>query len=468
MLSGLSQCRASFSARVLEETWAIKNLTWHAAHLTASIRCSHSRPQQVPGNKRNRAVLRPKETFLRQTGRPAHPASEQLHFLIAPVDPADVPSAARNPKYSHWRSRVKKARTPAILLETLKLAVAQNEVDGSVIGASMQKCGHGRWWHALMEVHKEQVQSNAELRIVERSIFLNAMASCLKDASLPDTVLGARRKEALQQGKQVWQDMPAATSEMEFNCALGSAWNLCASTGSAEACDWAIMLHEWSCTQPFQKNIVTCTSFLALLESQGYQARVDELLQRIVDQERLSLNEVVLGCLVNAAGSAFDWQRVERLWDMFVSNFRVRPNVICYTALAKAHVLSGRPAAAVDSLNAMRAAGVGLSDAQAALCYLQALLIQCHSDPTKSNLTRLMECLKWGDSTMASGSRQIRKDWEQLSALAERLAQDPTSLQFHQLLVQENAKTNGKMKGWPNHKAGSKYLSAPETPTSMP
>ena len=395
-------------------------------------------------------MQRPKENFYAQTGR----TESQLHFLIAPVDTADVP---RDPKYARWRGRLKKAKTSESLLEILNLARERDEVDGSVIGASMQKCGHGRWWSALLEVEKLQLENSVHLSIVERSIFLNAIASCLKDTGLSEEALVARQDEALQKGRRTWQSMPDASNEVEFNCALGSAWNLCASAGSEAACDWATILHEWSCSQPHAKNIVTYASFLTLLESRGYQERVDELLDKMVQQEMLSLNEVLLGSLVNAAGGAFDWQRAERLWQMFVTEHGVRPNVICYTALAKIHTLSGRPRAALESLNGMHKAGVGATDAQAALCYLQVFLICCHSEPTEPSLARLMESLTWGESTMQAGTRQIQKDWEHLAALAERLCRDPSSLQFHQLLVQENARKS-KMKDWQNYPAGSKYL----------
>ena len=415
----------------------------------AAARRSNARPQHVPGNKHAREIQRPQDSFYSRTGRKGH---DELHVLLPPVGSADVQDAVRN-----WHSRLKKAKTPDDLLQILNLALGRAELDGSVIRASLQKCGHGRWWHALLEVDRVQLEASVELRVVERSIFLNALASCLKDASLSESTRRIRKDEALQKGMRIWQGMPESTSEVEFNCALGSAWNLCASAGGDTACEWAIELHEWSCSQPFKKNIVTYTSFLTLLESCGCQERVNDLLQQIVQEDKLSLNEVVLGSLVNAAGSAFDWQRVDRLWGMLTTT-GVRPNVICYTALAKAHMLSGRPEAAAESLDAMRAAGVGANDAQAALCYLQALVICCHSAPTPSNFARLKQCLKWGDSTMSGGSRQIQQDWERLAAVAERLVHDPASLQFHELLVQLNAKRNGKMKDWPNHEAGSGYL----------
>ena len=40
------------------------------------------------------------------------------------------------------------------LLKSLGEAVQKQEVDASIIGAAMQKCGHFRWWDALLEVHE--------------------------------------------------------------------------------------------------------------------------------------------------------------------------------------------------------------------------------------------------------------------------------------------------------------------------
>ena len=85
---------------------------------------------------------------------------------------------------------------------------------------------------------------------------------------------------------------------------------------------------------------MTNTSVLDWLESQGYQMRLDELLCQIV-QYKSSPKEVVLGSLVNATGSAFDWQRVEQLWGLFVNMLGMRPKVICYTPLTKAQTPLG-------------------------------------------------------------------------------------------------------------------------------
>ena len=75
--------------------------------------------------------------------------------------------------------------------------------------------------------------------------------------------------------------------------------------------------------------------------------RLDELLCQIV-QYKSSPNEVVLGSLVNATGSAFDWQRAEQLWGLFVNMLGMRPKVICYTPLTKAQTPTGRQEAAAQ------------------------------------------------------------------------------------------------------------------------
>ena len=104
-----------------------------------------------------------------------------------------------------------------------------------------------------------------------------------------------------------------------------------------------------------------------LLESRGYQQRVHKRLEKTVQQGKLSLNEVVLGSLVNAAARNFDWQRADRLWQLH----GVRPKVICHTALECLQQLSVSPEDPKLPWRASKPRVWSRDGLEEALCYLQ-------------------------------------------------------------------------------------------------
>ena len=155
------------------------------------------------------------------------------------------------------------------------------------------------------------------------------------------------------------------------------------------------------------------------------------------------------------AGEAHDWRRVENLWKMFTTNFGVTPRFIQFTARAKAHLLSGRPAFACQVFDEMESKGERLDETRTIADRLQARLILCHADPTESEIRKLFDLI--GKSHATEGSAKDRKNLQQLVRLAKQLKDDPSPLFFHDILVRDHARY-GNMKYWPRYKAGSKYI----------
>jgi len=159
--------------------------------------------------------------------------------------------------------------------------------------------------------------------------------------------------------------------------------------------------------------------------------------------------------LINVAGTAHDWRRVENLWNMFKTSFGVMPNFLSFHARAKAHLLSGRPAFACQIFDEMESKGLHLHASRIFADHLQARLILCHADPTKSKLRKLFKLID--KSHVAEGSASDRRDIQQLVRLATQLRDDPSSLLFHDMLVRHKAR-HSTMTNWPEYQAGSKYI----------
>ncbi len=422
------------------------------AWLGATIRRSHSRPNEVPYSKRERLLWRPRDAFQRQTGR--SPEDKGLFFLAAPVNVTEMPESERNPKFSHWRSRIKKVKNVQEFNSCLLNATQKAEVDSSVFGAAMQKCGHRRWWDALLDAYGIQCGMDISLSRIQRCIFLTALGNCLKDRSISCRKMNARKVKGLILGKQIWQEMSVPSHAREYNTALGAAFSLCAAVGKA-ALPWASEIFQLP--SHFQKDVFVYTPLLSLYEQTGHHLKVEELLKEMVSKSQPP-NVVTLGELMNAAGR--DWKRAEHLWNHLVDELNVTPNVVCYVAHAKVSILAGRPFGAMTILDTMWNEGLGDDNNNAAVVYLQALLIACHSDPSRFS-ARLSSYLeeaheKIGPS-MKNAGQQMKRQWSQMTSLGHSLLSSPMTVKFGDLLVYENAK-QGEMKNWKDHLANSKYL----------
>ena len=323
-----------------------------------------------------------------------------------------------------------------------------------MFGAAMQKCGHQRWWDALMEVYRIQCGMDISLARIQRRIFLTALANCLKDRSISCRKMNARKVQGLLLGKQIWQGMSVPSTATEYNTALGAALSLCAAVGEA-ALPWASEIFELP--NHIQKGVFVYTPLLSLYEQTRHHLKVEELLKEMVSKSQPP-NVVTLGELMNAAGS--DWKRAEQLWNILVDELNVTPNVICYVAYAKVSSLAGKPFGAMMTLDTMWNAGLGDDNNNAAVVYLQALLIACHSDPSRFS-ARLSSYLEEAPGTigpsMKNAGQQMKRQWSQMTSLGHSLLSCPMTVKFRDLLVYENAK-QGEMKNWKDHLANSKYL----------
>ena len=411
----------------------------HRAYVAASMwRHSHAKPHQVPPAQRDRAMMRPAETYTSATGRSKSRTKNKLYFIAAPTDPMRDNSPQRDPKLSHRRAQMKNCATANSLLKRLSEAFDKGEVDGSVIGAAMQTCGHNRWWETLMQVHDQTVKYNVACDAIERRIFINAMAACLQRSQCSDVELSARKDRALRLSKQAWLHMSSPSKELDFRCALGAAWRVCAEIGEP-ALPWADELLNWCNAQKkYTATAVQYSPFWSLLERCKHQDRVEELLAETVQRRGCLLDQVTLGSLINAAGNDNNYQ----------------PNMLCFTARSKAHFLAGRPASAAKILEGMQ-----VDDGPRAVAmHLQARLVVCHAEMTIKSKRKLRKCLADAETVDTSeDSRQIKSELAQLIELSQKLLREPSSLRLPDLLVMHFAR-NGRMGDWPRHKAGSNYL----------
>ena len=428
---------------------------WPSMSLFHQKRGPHTQPHQVKLGMRNRAVNRPAQSFESLTGRRQ---GQQQNFLTSPSSLESSSSWERNPKFTPWREKLKASKRPKELMLHLHQACKKSQVDSSVFGAAMQTCKARNWWETLLEVHDLRCQNNnLKMGFTESNIFIDALSSCLKNLKSKydsEATLTAKQRKALTLAKQTWRNLPPPVNETNVHAAQGSAWKLCLAIGPL-AFQWGMEVLAWSKKRGYSKNIISHTALLSLLEQNGRQQTVDEMLWEAVSVDKLTLNEVVLGSLINVAGAVHDWRRVENLWNMFISNFGVTPRFIQFTARAKAHLLSGRPAFASQIFDEMESAGERFDEARTIADRLQARLILCHADPTKSKLRKLFKLI--GKSHVAEGNASDRRELQQLVRLAKQLREDPSSLSFHDILVRHQARY-GTMKNWPRYQAGSKYI----------
>ena len=400
------------------------------AYMTPSMpRHSHSKPRHVSPSQRERAMLRPAETFKAPTGvsRGKH-KKPATYFLASPTIPNKATSSQRNQRLSGRRASVKECKRPQQLLMHLSDAIAAEEADASVVAAAMQTCGHNYWWDTLMQVYGKAVDGNIQLGFIAMDIFMNAMAKCLQRSQCGSLELLARKDRALSLGKQTWRRMRTQSSEDDFRRSVTAAWRVCAEIGD-EALSWAEEVLTFCRTQKkYSLDIMAYAPLLCLLEQCRYQDRVDELVDEIVQRQGLDLNEIVLGGLINAACT--DWKRVEKIWDLLVNIYHVQPNTLCFTARSKAHFLAGRPGAAAKILQ-----GSQLDTLRAVAMHLQSQLIVCHAELSKASKKKLKKCLARAQTADTSkDGRQLISELEQLIELSRQLLREPSSVRLPDLV----------------------------------
>eukprot|EP00438_Fugacium_kawagutii_P005589 Skav209408 [mRNA] locus=scaffold2187:122689:123888:+ [translate_table: standard] len=363
------------------------------------------------------------------------------------------------------RYQLKKCTNPTDLLSRFQKALKEGKVDGSVVGAALQRCGQGLWWTELLEVQELSERNGIAWNSIQQNIFLTALASCLKCKSIGQTDQFVRRAKAFQLAQAVWgYSLP--TGQRAFNCALSSALNVCAQVGTKAAFSWADELWTWSQTQPFERSIVTYAARICLCEMQGRHDEVDDTLETCFNRN-LRLNTVVLGGLMNCIAARLNPRRADEIWTRFAQRYQVKANHIAYNAYAKVHLLSGQPQRAVSIIDEMMERNYRMSY-QLAIDYIQALLIVCHSSLSSSNIASLREFLPKGSAIVASNPPTSARgppgnvQWKALEDLCHKFISSPRSMHFKSLLYTRHARKS-LMRTWENetHQAGANYLKAP-------
>ena len=198
-------------------------------------RHSHSRPQNVPQAKRERMLDRPKDTFKRHTGL-AKGRRQQLDFAKGPLDSSlRKARSARNPRFGHWRRKLKESRTEEQSLRCLKSAVQKGVTDSSVLGSAMQKCGYSRWCTTLSRC----ITCNG---IARYHRTLSNAESCWQPLHRASRMGLSRMQFVMTEENSAssWE-FPFGRScpnQFDFEPAIGNAWSSCTAIGP-EALSWA-------------------------------------------------------------------------------------------------------------------------------------------------------------------------------------------------------------------------------------
>ena len=191
--------------------------------------------------------------------------------------------------------------------------------------------------------------------------------------------------------------------------------------------------------QDFMATAQTWTPLLLVLEKRTQHDRVDKLLTQMWANKMI--DHVLLSGLIDSAGQAMLWSRADRLWHRFTNRYRVQPDAICYAAFAKAHLLSGRPAAAVQilhNLDSLNIVGKDEVAANAAIICLQALAIVYHSSTSQKAKNDLLQYLNKKCVVSAQSTAEMKNQWSQLYCTSKRLVSIPLSVLFHDLLHYDN------------------------------
>lgn len=204
------------------------------------------------------------------------------------------------------------------------------------------------------------------------------------------------------------------------------------------------------------------SSFIRVLATYKLHGRAEGLIRDLHGKrdiwEQSGFNHKVLLCaLVDSCGAQQDWQRADRWWDIYITEFGVEPDVFAYNASAKVHMLCGRPNVAASKLDEMMARNVALNS-KTAIDHAQALLLTYHSSLLQSDLQRLLEALKKGSTKLRRASKWEKQTWQKINASAERLRLDPASLKLQDVLVEWKAASQSIMSDWENFSSGSGYL----------
>ena len=431
--------------------------SWLAAVAGVALR-SHSRPQQTPHSQRERMLMRPEGSYNRKTGHKRSKKPQQ-HFLVSPTDPKTSSPERRSPRATELRLRLKKCYSSKLLLDLLQAACDAGSVDISIFSAAVQRCGQSRWWRPLQDVLQMQQKAQTKSDSVHVSSVLTALATCLRREG-KFGVVAARAQAALKVGQEVVEEyQELVTTESDCNILLTAVFKLCSQIADAGSRQWALNIWEWSHAESFEKDDLTWAAFLTLSEQFGDESLVDRHFRNGLSHKASWIeNPVLLGGLLNAAANRCSAARADAIWDNFCSA-ELRPNMICYSAYSKAHMMAGSPMRAVEIIDDMEMQKVATMNSNIAVNYGQCLLVVCHSSTSPSNRQKLLDFIARGDKIMAKDGRgNSKNEWQKINENAGKLLANAKSVQLQDLLSEWKARTLSVMKDWENCHADTKYL----------
>jgi len=363
----------------------------------------------------------------------------------------------RTNAFSEVRARIEKTNSPQELLQHLSETMAKTSVEASVFSAAAQRCGKGRWWHALVKVHALQQNAGIPLNGISVSIFLTALAACTREEKL-GTIRG-RCEHILSMAKDLWSEHQQQHMEL---IAVVSALRLCWTLQESEALSWAEQLWTMSKCEDYHLDMMVCSQYAQVLASHKLHDKVDELLQAWYSKPNIWLakkgfeHTVLLSGLLNISAGQKDWQRADELWERFVDVFDVEPNALTYNAWAKVHFLCGRPNYASCKLDQIFANKMSIT-ANIAEQHAQALLVTYHSTLSRLDLHRLTQSLRRGDPLLQKAGAFQKKTWTRIKNTARRLESKASSVCLQDVLINWLARTS-QMSSWGRLPAGSNYL----------
>lgn len=375
--------------------------------------------------------------------------------------PTDVSLPGRSNATAEVRKSLQMASTPGDVLSLLDAAVKVGNIDASVFGAAMQRCGQGRWWTTLQEVSRIRRDSGTTFVWVQTSIQLSALAKAVRGEQ-GYGIDTSRQQQLLQLAKSEWSEQDAS----QVSCiALGAAWNICAicaqGPSSSLAASWAEELMDLATQQHVQLSFVEWAQYIQVLEATAQTQRVNEILGEL-HTNGYKLNSTTLSALININADQKNIFRARDIWRMFVERCGVKPAMTAYMALAKANLLCGRPASAAAVISEMLNGGVTVN-AHIAHLDIQVHLIIFHSSLSALDQTHLSIALERGQAHLRSGTASQRGDSERFERVARLLFSQPWRVRFADVLVEWKARERSAMREWHDFEAGSRYLDRHDT-----
>lgn len=416
------------------------------------LRAIHARVERTTSAEGRRKSNKPLDRFSSPGTEGARTRGDS-RFVMAPTS---VRSAGRTSQTAQVRANLQLSRNSHELLRHLLKASEQNKVDLSVVGSAMQRCGQGRWWHALLEVRQVQLQHGLTLTPLQRNIYFTALARSVRGEG-GFGPLPVRQRALITLGKEAWAETDVLEdTDATLSSSVGAVLTLCTAAKHADGFHWGVEVWQSLKSQALSNTPSAYEQYTSLLAVYKQEDQVNSILDRS-SKDGWVPSCVLLGSLVNVAAEQGDWRRAEQIWKKLIKQMGVVPNSICFGARAKAHLLCGRPWFAANVTEEMLASGIALEPPNAESQF-QSLLVVYHSSLVAEDLKRLRLAESRGGHVIQQSTALHRRTWVKLQNMADRLKAAPSSVRLHDVLVEWKAKSS-IMASWENHKAGSAYLS---------